>query len=626
MKKSFFVVTVGVLFALSACNSKQEKKEEVLLEQPKFDTVDVHTFARPYEARVTHLNLDIEVDFNQKVISGISTYNFEHKEGVDSIIFDVDGLNILNVKSEEGKVLKHKLGPHKEWLGQPLTIHFPEGTKKVSIQFATTPKVEALQWLSPQQTHDKKHPFLFTQSQAILARTWLPCQDSPGIRYTYDAKVKVPKDLMAVMSAKNPTKKNESGEYSFTMDQPIPSYLMALSVGDITFQSVGKHTGIYAEPGVIEKAVWEFADMENMLVEAEKLYGEYAWERYDLIVLPPSFPFGGMENPRLTFATPTIIAGDRSLTSLIAHELAHSWSGNLVTNETWNDFWLNEGFTVYFERRIMEALYGADYADILAVLGKQDLEHSLGDLEEKDTQLKLDLKDRNPDDGMTDIAYEKGYFFLRLLENTYGRRNFDKFLKNYFETHAFKTMNTEKFVVYLKENLLALDSTKIASIQLEKWIYESGLPKNCPVVLSEKLQKVKSSLSSWSSGDFELEDLDTENWSSLEWLLFIRELPKGISKEKLLELDTKYKFTQSGNSEILAAWFEKTIPAGYAQADDKLSNFLQTVGRRKFLVPLYKALIEADSTKEKAKNIYKDARGNYHAVSTETIDQLLDWQ
>ncbi|HEX5171272.1 MAG TPA: M1 family aminopeptidase/hydrolase, partial [Cyclobacteriaceae bacterium] len=411
-------------------------------------TVDPHSFSRPGEAIVTHLSWIANVDFETKIISAIATWSVDQIER-DQIILDTKALDISSVVNDRGEALHFELGKSDSVLGQALKIKLLPGTKKISITYSTHQNAEALQWLLPQQTADKKYPFLFTQSEAILARSWIPCQDSPGVRFTYDAKVTVPNDLLVLMSASNPQQKNDSGVYHFEMKQPIPSYLMALTVGDVSFKSISTRSGIYAEPSVVDTAVWEFADLEKMIAGAEELYGPYRWDRYDVIVLPPSFPFGGMENPRLTFATPTVLAGDRSLTSLIAHELAHSWSGNLVTNATWNDFWLNEGFTVYFETRIMEKLYGRSYAEMLASLNLQSLKDEIKDLEEKglakDTKLKLDLAGRNPDDGVTEVAYNKGYYFLRLIEEKFGREKFDAFVKDYFSENAFKSMDTERF-------------------------------------------------------------------------------------------------------------------------------------------------------------------------------------
>ena len=618
--RNLFLFFLLALVGLS-CSSPQKKvkakKAEVGLR------TDVHTFAKPEVAKVTHLNWQAEVNFDTKTIDATATWKIEKHDTAQAIFFDTDGLTIASVKDQNNAELKYSLGDTVQYLGQPLKVQISEGTEQVSIQYSTTPGAKALQWLNPEQTAGKEHPFLYSQSQAIFARTWLPCQDSPGIRYTYDAEVTVPAELMALMSAENPMEKNSSGVYNFKMKQPIPAYLMALSVGNIEFQTIDGRTGVYAEPSVVEAAAYEFGDMGKMLLAAENLYGPYAWERYDLIVLPPSFPFGGMENPRLTFATPTIIAGDRSLTALVAHELAHSWSGNLVTNATWNDFWLNEGFTVYFERRIMESLYGSEYADMLAALGYQDLQEDLEALDPKDTHLKLDLAGRNPDDGMTDIAYEKGYFFLRMLEENVGRGEFDTFLRAYFEEHAFETMITEEFLTYLDSNLLGSDSLLKQELKVNRWVYKAGLPSNCPKVVSKRFQKVSSSLKAWADGAFSLKEIETNDWSSHEWLYFLRQLPDTLSPERLTELDQAFGFTQSGNSEILAAWFMHAIQHNYAPAEPRVKDFLTSVGRRKFLVPIYKALIEADPSKAKAKEIYQEARANYHAVSTKTLDQLI---
>ena len=602
---------ITVLFALfiSACNSKEDLR------------VDLHSFSEPHHVVTTHLDLDVEVDFEKEIIFGEAHYEIQNLTGHNQLVLDVNGLEIDKVTIDNKESSFH-LGDQDLILGQPLIIDIEEDTKAVSIYYQTGTEAKALQWLNPKQTAGKKHPFLFTQSQAILARTWLPCQDSPGVRFSYKAKVKVPKDLLAIMSAENPTEKRADGVYNFKMNQAVPAYLMALGVGDLVFESLGEQTGVYAEPSVIKKASYEFSETQKMLDIAEKMYGKYAWERYDMLVLPPSFPFGGMENPRLTFVTPTILAGDRSLTSLVAHELAHSWSGNLVTNKTWDDFWLNEGFTVYFERRIMEKLEGREYADMLALLGKQDLEHEVSALghSHKDTHLKLDLTGRDPDDGLTDIAYEKGFFLLRLIEETVGRKQFDFFLKKYFTTHAFKVMDTEAFVTYINNNLLNSQPKLKEKIRLEEWVYSSGIPDNCPKVNSIKFDAVEGAIKSFIKG-YPLENINTQLWSSHEWLHFLRHLPKDLDRNDLKKLDQAFGFTSSGNSEVLNAWFQLTIPAGYKQADKNLEGFLLTVGRRKFLKPLYEALYKKDP--EKAKRIYKKARDNYHTVSTQTLDAIV---
>lgn len=586
---------------------------------------DKHTFAKPEEVRVTHLFWDAKVLFEEKVIKAVATYTLQNSGTATRILLDTKDLIIEDVYAD-GVPTAFALGTAVEHLGQALDIQITPSTQKISIRYRTQPQAEAVQWLTKEQTHDKKHPFLFTQSQAILARTWLPCQDSPGIRMTYEAKVTVPKDLIALMSANvNPTEKNFEGVYQFKQERPIPAYLMALSVGDISFKSVGRRTGVYAEPGMLERSSYEFGEMEQMLIAAENLYGAYRWGRYDLIVLPPSFPFGGMENPCLTFATPTVVAGDRSLTSLVAHELAHSWSGNLVTNATWDDFWLNEGFTVYFENRIIEAVYGKSYSEMLALISYQDLVEEVEGMELKqDTKLKLNLTNRNPDDGLTAIAYDKGYYFLRLIEQTVGREKFDIFLKGYFDKFSFQTINTEQFVAHLQAELLDKVPNSANWIDVNAWVYGEGIPKNCPKVVSEKVSFAMAQAKEWNSGK-KSHLIDIKDWSYQQYVFFLKQLPKKVSHERLAELDRHMKLSVSGNSEVLFVWLSIVARNEYLSGFAKLEDFLLSVGRRKFIAPLYKILSENNSTLIFAKNVYSKARPNYHSVATQTIDKLLKW-
>ncbi len=587
--------------------------------------MDPHSYARPEEAASTHLDLDIHVDMAAHQIRGTATYTLKRHKG-DSVIFDTDGLTIQKVTLGDGTAAAFTIGAPDPILGQALRVALPKGADKVAISYTAGPDAKALQWLTPAQTRDKKHPFLFTQGEAILTRSWIPVQDSPGIRITYNAHVTVPAELMAVMSATNPQERSPDGSYKFKMDKAIPPYLIALAVGDLEFKATGARTGVYAERSMVEPAAWELADMEEMVEAAEALYGPYRWGRYDVIILPPSFPFGGMENPCLTFATPTIIAGDRTLTSLIAHELAHSWSGNLVTNATWNDFWLNEGFTVYFEHRITEAIYGKEYNDMTTLLGYQDLLATIAEIDSSkhpdDTALHLDLAGRNPDDGMTDIAYEKGYALLRLIESKVGRGKFDAFLTGYFDHFAFRSITTDTFKTYIRRELL--EPLKV-DLDLDHWVEQPGLPPDVLVPQSERFVQVDDQLARWNEG-MAAKALNTQDWGTFRWMHFLRHLPKGQSGQRMAELDAAFGFTRSGNAEIVAAWLEQCVKNNYRAAFPKLNEFLTTVGRRKFLVPLYGALVATQEGKEVAMDIYAKARPNYHSVSVRTIDEMLGWK
>ena len=623
MKKYLLLVSTFIVFNTSCQNNPIESSNTNMF------TKDPHSFADPEKAVVNHLDLDLEANFNKNILSGSATISFKclnadtlRLDTYDLIIKKIEGLDSQNIAP-----LDFILGERDPILGTELLI-FPQkkitGNYTIIISYETSPNAKALQWLTPEQTNGKTKPFLFTQSQAILARTWIPLQDSPGIRFTYKARIRAPKGMMALMSASNPTELSDDGSYKFEMKEPIPSYLMALAIGDIAFRATGPRTAVYSEPSILESAAWEFAETEKMILAAEKLYGPYQWERYDLLVLPASFPFGGMENPRLTFLTPTVIAGDRSLVSLIAHELAHSWSGNLVTNATWNDFWLNEGFTVYFENRIMESVYGKGYSDMLRKLSYTDLNSEIQEFmnfKPNDTKLAIDLVGRNPDDGVTTIAYDKGFHLLLVIENIVGREAFDMFLKDYFKAYKFKSITTLKFVEYLKKNLLSEKQWEIAD--LENWIFGTGLPDNCPKANPKRFLAVESAIENiLINPEY---TFNSSKWSTHEWLHFLNILGENeITQTGLLKLDNQFNFTNAKNSEILSAWFVIAIPRNYQNQyfDKKVEEFLIKVGRRKFLTPIYRALINS-GREDFAKQIYFKARKGYHSVAQETLDNLL---
>lgn len=615
MSKYLFIALTLIITFLGC--TKNQKNDNFL-------NKDAHSYANFNDVRIKHLKLDLKVDFSDKTLDGKVDISIENYTKAKQLILDSKDLTIHKVLLEDSIETSFSLGEKSEVFGQPLTVEVEPSTKVVSVYYTTSPDAEALQWLTPEQTLGKVHPFLFSQSQAILARSWVPCQDGPGVKFTYEATIKTDPNLIALMSAENGTTKNENGVYTFKMDQPISSYLLALTVGDLAFASTGRNSGVYAEPAMLEKSVWELNSMQSMIDSAEKLYGPYAWERYDVVILPPSFPFGGMENPRLTFATPTIIAGDRSLVALIAHELAHSWSGNLVTNETWNDFWLNEGFTVYFEQRIMEKIFGKPYEEMLTKLGMGELEATLKNLinegNSEDTHLYLDLDGRNPDDGLTDVAYEKGRFFLQKLESVVGRERFDLFLKNYFEENKFKPMNTERFIANLNEHLLTPEEEQ--AVNINAWVYGPGLPDNALIPYSEELDRVESSIAQYNNNQIKAEEIDISGYTTHHWLYFLRGL-KNLDSIKMHELDQNFNFTQTGNSEIACDWFKHCIDHQYEEAFPALNDFLIRVGRRKFLTPLYTRLAKSPQNKAWAKEVYQTARNGYHSVSYNTIDEVL---
>ena len=614
-----FVVTIFSLFGmLSSCDSKTKNKD---FSEDKNLIMDMHTLSNYQDLPILNTHLELSVNFQEKKLKGSVTHRFDENRKVDLLKLDTKYLKIDSIQDGNGNSLEYSFGEFDELLGSALSVILNSQSNEVVIFYETTTKSEALDWLLPNQTAGKTFPFMYTQGQSIFTRSWIPIQDTPGVRITYSAKINTPENMMAVMSAANPQEMDTNNVYSFKMNQPIPPYLIALAVGNLEFKAIDYRTGVYAEPSMVEECANELIDMGKMVDVAEQLYGKYDWDRYDVIVLPPSFPFGGMENPRLTFATPTIIAGDRSLVSLIAHELAHSWSGNLVTNATWNDFWLNEGFTVYFERRIMEALYGRDYSEMLALLGFQDLQNQVDNSQPAMQLLRLNMKGKHPDDAMTDIAYEKGYFFLRMLEENIGREKMDEFLKKYFNDHKFQTIVTEEFLSYLKENLL---DDNFKGLNVEQWVFDSGIPKNCPKINSLRFKNVESSVATFLDGGAQELKVVSEKWSTHEWLHFLKHLPESLSLDQMEDLDKVFNLSNSGNSEVLAVWFLQSIKNDYRPAFENLEKFLVKIGRRKFLQPLYLELSKNQEHKIWAKKVYQKARNNYHYVSFNTIDNILN--
>ena len=595
---------------------------------------DVHSAARPDEVLVRHTGLELTVDFAARTVHGVATVAVDRIDASKPLHLDTRALTIGKVQAgtvggvrelatHDASWAETAFELHEGELGSDLSITLPEGADAVRIEYTTSPDASGLQWLTPAQTADGNHPFLYSQSQAIHARSWIPCQDTPGVRSTFDAVVHVSEGATALMAAEV-VPSERPGTFRFRMDQPIPSYLVAMAVGDVEFAELGPRSGVWAEPSVLKKAVAEFGDVETMIDAVEGLYGPYRWGRYDILVLPPAFPFGGMENPRLTFATPTILAGDRSLVALIAHELAHSWSGNLVTNASWGDLWLNEGFTVYVERRVVESLYGREREEMEAMLGKQDLVKELGELPEPDQRLSTDLAGRDPDDGLTNVPYEKGALLLRLLEETYGRDAFDPFLQRWFTEHAFTSVRTSDFEAFVKAELIDKHTPLEGKepVDLDGWIHAPGMGPGAPSPHSAAFETVDKALQALLAGDVQASKLDTKGWTPHEWLHFLRALPETFSADDMATLDAAFGFTASTNSEILAQWLETSVRRGYRASDAALETFLVGVGRRKFLTPLYRALMET-SREADAKRIYAQARAGYHPITQRTLDALV---
>lgn len=591
------------------------------------DARDVHSFAQPLSARVTHVDLDLVADFESRTLAGTAALDVDAAAG-NALTLDTRDLDIESVHNAAGEALSWQLGEVDPVLGTALRVELG-AARRVVVRYRTRPGAAALQWLLPAQTAGGTEPFLYSQGQAILNRTWIPTQDSPGIRQTWSARITAPAALTVVMSAQmlgaeaGPTPQQRT--WKFRMDEPVAPYLIALAAGELGFRELGPRTGVYAEPSVLEAAATEFVDVEKMVTATEELYGPYRWGRYDLLVLPPAFPFGGMENPRLTFLTPTVLAGDRSLVTLLAHELAHSWSGNLVTNATWSDFWLNEGFTVYIEGRIMERVFGVETATMQAALGWDSLQEeikAMGGASAPDTRLHIDLGGRDPDEGLTDIPYEKGAAFLRSIEAAVGRERFDAWLRGYFDRHAFQPQTTSGFLADLRANLVQGDASLGQRLELQRWVNEPGLPEAAAAPHSQAFVRIDAAADAFAAG--RPLDADPATWSSAERVRFLNRLPRKLSSARLAELSTCMSLDTQHNSEVRFAWLRLAIANRYQPAMPQLDEFLSSMGRRKFVLPLFQDLMEQGAWgRQMARSIYAKTRPTYHAVTVGSVDKVM---
>ncbi len=593
---------------------------------------DYHSLANTREFRVRHVSLELQVMFEAERLSGVVDLDLERRvAGARTVVLDTRDLIVRSVwwlKSPAELVpLEWSWGNADPALGRPLRVDLPvdlSGERfKIRVSYQTRPEASGLQWVPAAQTAGKVAPFLFTQSQAIHARSWIPLQDTPQVRFTYDAKIFAPPGMRAVMSANNPLELAADGVYDFEMPQAIPSYLLALGVGKLEFAAIGPRTGVFAEAPVVAAAVSEFADVERMLEVSEKLFGPYRWGRYDLLILPPSFPFGGMENPRLSFITPTVIAGDRSLVSLIAHELAHSWSGNLVTNATWRDLWLNEGFTVFLERRIVQALYGDRRYAMEDALGLQEVRRDLASLPPGDQVLAIDLRGRDPDDVFSQVPYEKGRLFLGWLEQRFGRETFAAFLRSYFDRYAFQSITTEEFRAFLERELLARRPGMVTAPELDEWLLAPGLPRTAVLPQSDAFTKVDAARREWLAGKRAAASLPAKDWTTQEWLHFLDGFPHRTPRAKLEQLDAAYQLTRMRNAEVAHSWLRIAIRNDYEPAYPRLDEYLTTIGRRKLIRPLYEDLMRTPAGRTRARDIFSRARAGYHPIAAGTIERIV---
>jgi leukotriene A-4 hydrolase/aminopeptidase len=584
--------------------------------------VDPHSHFDDAQPLTLSWILRLRADFDRKILRGEATLVLK-AEAHGPLDLDTKGLSVERVVANGVTPVPFEIGPEEPILGRRLRLSLPAKTKSVTLTYETSPAAVGLQWLSPEQTEGKRLPFLFSQCQAIHARSVLPCQDSAIARVSYKAEVSVPEGLTAVMSA-GPAgdAPAEAGWHTFKFDmpQPIPSYLFALAVGELEGRDLSHRCRVWAEPATIKAAAWEFADTESMIARAEALFGPYDWDRYDMLVLPPSFPYGGMENPRMTFLTPTLLAGDRSLVDVVAHELAHSWTGNLVSNATAEHFWLNEGFTVWAERRILKALRGEEAASLAWGIGQNDLEEALERFKDKPelTRLRTHLQGVDPDDAFSGVPYEKGARFVVALERATGEAEFDRFVKAYMKRFRFQSVTTEQFCAFVETNFPGL----LAKVDAPAWLDQPGLPADAPRFVSSRLEELTKLARSWKTGSGP-DAAAMAKWSPAEILVFLQRLPREMSREDCARLDTALDLTGRGNYEILTAWLCLAVANGYEPVFERARLLLTRVGRMKYVRPLYQALGKTAPGRRLAREVFASAAPTYHALTRRAAESVM---
>ncbi|CAG9857794.1 unnamed protein product [Phyllotreta striolata] len=600
--------------------------------------VDPSSYSRPDLALVKDIALNLSVSFEKKILSGNVILSVSKTDSaIDELVLDTFKLNISGVfDNDNQQKLEHRLFDHLHEFGSKLIVKLPKTNSnefKIRIEYETSPDASGLQWIEPEATAGKKHPFLFSQFEPTHARSVLPCQDTPTVKQTYTALITFPKELTALMSAIGgdvTPSKNNTKQARFTQKVPVPSYLVALAVGALESRRLGPRCSVWAEPELIEDCAYEFADTEHQLKTAEEICGPYVWGVYDLLVLPPSFPFGGMENPCLTFVTPTLLAGDRSLANVVAHEIAHSWTGNLITNKTFEHFWLNEGFTVFTERKIKGRLESAQSQDFDAYTSISELKECVERIgtDSPLTQLVVDLKGVHPDEAFSTIPYEKGHTFLRYLENLVGGTDvFEPFLRTYFETFKYKSIDTDDFKAFFNDYFKNIPA--ISSIDWETWLFSPGMPPVIPeydTSLAIECDELLEKFLKWNGqGAIPITEGDKNVLSTNQIIYFLQKMLDADeqSVDKLKNLNDLFGFDGVRNSEIKFRWLRICLKAKWADKVQDVVDWINVVGRMKFVRPLYRDLFQWDVTKSKAVENFKANRRNMMHVTAYVLAKDL---
>jgi leukotriene-A4 hydrolase len=605
---------------------------------------DYHSFANIDQFRVTHMEMDLRVwiisGSNSKTLDGFVVLDVKRLDpNATELVLDTKGLMISEVTQKQTDLMGATSKGQTAWVSRPfhmgksdpilgsaLVIELPASkkpTELIKIDYETTEDASGLEWLDKTKIVVLKKPFLYTRSQGIGARSWIPLQDTPLVRLTYAVRLHAPPELKAVMSGESDVTIKGRGEYLFAMSKPTPAWSIALAVGDFKFKETGPRSGVYADSSMIDAAVKSFANTETMLQTEETLFGSYRWSRFDMVVLPPNYPILGAASPRLAFVSPTVVAEDDRSSAALARELAHSWAGELVSNATWQDLWLNEGIAAYMESRTIEAVYGAQRAVMEEATGLRALRAELASLKPADQLLAVDLRGRDPRTGYTEVPFEKGRLFMNFLEAKFGREHLDAFLRGYFDHFAYKSVSTEQFLVYLKSNLLDRFPGIVTPAEVDQWVNGPGIPAYAVLPPSNIFQPVDEARAAFLSGKLPPKQFGAD-WLSDQWIYFFDTLQSPLSAAQLAALDQARDFSKKRDGAILRSWFSQVIAANYQPAFPRLEDFLRTVGEVKLIVPLYVQLLKSESGTTLAKRVYAKARRVYSQEAVAAVDPIVE--
>jgi aminopeptidase N len=602
--------------------------------------LDYHSFANIEQFRVTHIELALRVDFHNKVLFGEAALEVKRLDpNATELVLDTHGLDIRDVSEKPTSVIGALAKSETTWvsrpfhvdkadpiLGSPLVIELPphkRSTQTIKIEYVTAPDAPSLHWLDDAHTAGKHHPLMYTLSAPIGARDWIPLQDSALVRVTYAAVIHTDDDLLAVMSARNDPDVKHNGNYAFVNRDAIPPSRIALAVGDLRFKATGPRTGVYAEKPLLADAAKEFADTESLLKAAETLFGPYRFERCDLVVLPPPFPLAEVGNPRAPFISSTVVTGDRSEESVVARAVVQAWAGDLVGGATPRDAWIDAGLAVYMQNRLVREVYGDTRVTADRVLAEHSVREDLAQMPKPDQALAVDQRDRDPADPRS-AADEKGGLLFTFLDGKFGRERLDAFLQGYFDHFAFKSITTEEFLSYLKENLLDRFPGIVSASQVEAWVKEPGLPQDAPLLAVHLYESVDATRSAWLAGKTPAKKLDTRAWVTPQWTYFLDGMPGPLRKDQLNDLDQAFGFTRSANAEIASSWFALVIKSSYQPSYARLEEFLKTNGRQTLLVPLYTELMKTPGGEVLAKRVFALARPVYQAQTAAMLDAIVN--